>query len=75
MTLGDWLKSRNMTHDDLARRLGCDRSAVTKWVGGRLPRKDVLRRLKEITDGSVTADDFLESEDESPQSIELPRAS
>lgn len=68
MKLADWLKSQNMTHDDLARQLGCDRSSVTKWVGGRLPRnKDVLKRIRELTDGKVTANDFVSDEEASPE--------
>lgn len=63
MTLGEWVRTKGMSHDDLAARLGCDRSTVSRYVSGhRMPRRPVLERITEITGGEVTANDFLTAE-------------
>lgn len=62
MQLGEWLQSRNMSHDAFADLIGTDRSSVTKYVAGqRTPRPEVLVRIIDATGGEVTANDFLPS--------------
>lgn len=54
-----WLSERHMSHEAFADMIGTDRSAVTRYVNGRMPRQHILRKIVEATDGAVTANDFV----------------
>ena len=60
MRLGDWLAERQMTREQFGALVGVDHSAVTKWVHGRMPRREHLAKIREATGGLVTPDDFVE---------------
>lgn len=63
MTLREYMKLNSITDAEMALRIGCSRSAVLKWrYGDRIPRADQLRRIAAITDGAVTANDFMAPE-------------
>ena len=48
----------DITQDQLAKKLGVDRTTVTKWETGKsLPRSDVLRKLAGVL--GCTIDDLL----------------
>lgn len=67
MRLGDWMAQEHISQDELATKLGCDRSTVTRYVGGkRRPRAGMMRRIRSVTNGAVTANDFvgLDEDDE-----------
>lgn len=62
MKLLDYLKANSISDEDFARRVGVSISvgAVRKWkYGERVPRLPELVRIEELTDGAVTARDFL----------------
>lgn len=59
MKLGAWIKDRNMTLEAFGQLVGADKSSVSRWVDGTVPRHSTLRRIKEVTEGAVTADDFM----------------
>jgi transcriptional regulator with XRE-family HTH domain len=59
MTLGDWLMQQGMSRRAFAARIGCDQSAVTKYVLGRVPRPAIIERIREATGGAVTANDLV----------------
>lgn len=70
MTLSEWLRSQNMSHEEFAERIGRDRSAVTRYVNGtRMPRREVLEQIADVTDGAVTANDFVEPPAPAPEPI------
>lgn len=51
-----------MSRADFAKAVGVSEVAITRYVGGkRMPRPDLLVKIKEATRGAVTADDFLPS--------------
>jgi DNA-binding transcriptional regulator YdaS (Cro superfamily) len=61
MTLAEYLSWKQLKDGPFAALLGVDRSAVARWrTGARVPSKDHMRRIREITGGAVTADDFFE---------------
>lgn len=60
MKLGDFLKNNDLTQAEFAAWVGIDQSAVAKYVGGRIPREEVMRRIFKVTNGAVRADDFYD---------------
>lgn len=60
MTLHEYMNGQSITDADMAVKLGCSEGAVKKWrYRERTPRPDQLRRIFEITEGAVTANDFM----------------
>lgn len=60
MHLKKWLKSNRMTIAEFADQAGYSSGAVAKWVQGeRFPRIRAIKKIEEITDGSVTVQDFF----------------
>jgi transcriptional regulator with XRE-family HTH domain len=61
MTLSEYLSWKQLTDDAFASLVGVDRSAVTRWrTGARTPSRAPMKRIREVTSGAVTADDFFE---------------
>lgn len=63
MTLNDYLTKTGLSHAAFANEVGdVTEHGVKKWARGeRLPRRNALRRIAEVTGGMVTATDFLNS--------------
>ena len=61
MKLIDWMKQKNLDDEAVATLHGdCSAGAVKKWkYGERIPRDAQMRRLIEISEGAVTANDFV----------------
>lgn len=60
MTLSEYMKAKALSDAEVAASLGCSEGAVKKWrYGERTPRPDQLRRIHDLTEGTVTANDFL----------------
>ncbi len=64
MTLREFAEHRNMSNEQLAAwlaaQVGVSRSGARKWVyGERTPRGLQMVRVLALTDGLVTANDFL----------------
>jgi len=72
MRLGDWLARERMSGTELARRLGVDDATVNRLIPRdgkkqvRRPSWDLVRRIHDVTEGAVTANDFM-SEDQPPR--------
>lgn len=61
MNLEAWLSQQNMSDDDFASLAGVDRTTVSRWKRGkRFPKPAQLARVAELTNGAVTAGDFVE---------------
>ena len=64
MKLGTWLKDNNHTHNtfvNYAYEKGASFSihALAKWCRGvRIPRKEEMQIIYDLTDGNVTPNDF-----------------
>ena len=59
MKLADYLDERNLTHSDMARRIGTSTEAVRRYANGlRLPKPEIMGRIIETTEGVVEHADF-----------------
>ncbi len=63
MLFREYMERSALTDEAMAVLLGgCSAHAVKKWrYRERVPRPAMLRRIVEVTDGAVTASDFLAS--------------
>lgn len=63
MTLSDFLLGKGYTQREFAQLVGISQPAIARYVAGRrMPLRKHLMRIREVTDGKVTADDFLPGE-------------
>jgi len=73
MKLADYLTDNGLTPAAFAEKLGVHRGTVCRWIKAPEPGKPVhgpsrtmVARIKVITDGKVTANDFADTTDELP---------
>lgn len=60
MRLSDWLRITKTRRGEFAARIGVSAGYVTQLCNHHVwPGKDVASRIREATNGDVTADDFL----------------
>lgn len=60
MTLAKWISAADLTDAEFARRLGISRQALSRYKAGtRIPRPHILHRIMSLTNGAVTANDFV----------------
>jgi len=60
MGLNEWMDSVGMTDGEMAQRVGCSRSAISRYRSGeRMPRPDTLIKLVEATNNDVSPMDFV----------------
>lgn len=60
MTLRQYLALTGLTQQQFAMQIGASQGAVSRYVIGlRMPRREHLRRIIEVTDGAVTPTDFV----------------
>lgn len=63
MTLIEWLAEKDITVPEAAKVFGVTIFAVRKWISGeRVPRPRTQSRIKRITKGLVSGDDWLPKE-------------
>lgn len=60
MKLDEYLNKTGMTHSDFAKLIGCEQPTVTRYVKGRIPSRDVILRISQVTNGAVTPNDFYD---------------
>lgn len=62
MKLSAFKTEQKLTDDALAALIGdCSVSALRKWFSGeRIPRKDQMERIAEVTGGKVLPNDFYD---------------
>lgn len=63
MTLSEYRNNKGLSLGALARLIGvANRSVVKRYENGdRIPRAKIMQRIKTVTGGLVTADDFYPS--------------
>lgn len=63
MRLSDWLGQNNITHTEMADRIGgVTPEAVRLWAGGeRMPEVKWITRIVEVTGGEVGISDLYEA--------------
>ncbi|WP_406853517.1 helix-turn-helix domain-containing protein [Alsobacter sp. KACC 23698] len=60
MKLADYLAKHGLSHSDFAAKISVSQASVTRYVQGqRTPRPAHMRRIREVTRGAVTANDFI----------------
>jgi hypothetical protein len=60
MRLVEWLARERMSRSELARRIERSRSYVSELCDGtKWPSRDTAASIAVVTEGAVTADDFL----------------
>lgn len=60
MTLQTYLSTHGISIREFADSIGVKWTSVWRYVNGeRVPRPVVMRRIREVTDGKVTADSFV----------------
>jgi DNA-binding transcriptional regulator YdaS (Cro superfamily) len=65
MTLAKYLGCCSITSAAFARQVGVSKQAMFKYVHGlRIPAPGIMVRIREATDGAVTADDFVDQRHE-----------
>lgn len=62
MKLSEFLSTRAISQTKFAEMIGVRQAAISRYVGGRMPRREHLLSIRQATDGAVTADDFLPAE-------------
>jgi transcriptional regulator with XRE-family HTH domain len=62
MKLGEYIKAKGLSAEGLAGAIGgVSASGVRKWVAGeRIPRRDQIEKIAEITGGDVLPNDFFD---------------
>jgi len=61
MTLKQYLAQHNIPPDRFAGELGVSIPTIYRYLSGdRFPTPDNLRRIRDMTGGAVTANDFLD---------------
>ena len=61
MQLIEYRKLRGLTRLQIAGELQTTENTVYRWeTGKQMPRREDLKRIKEWSNGAVTADDFVE---------------
>ena len=62
MLLNDWMIKVGMTDAEMATKICCSRSAISRYRSGeRMPRPEVLTKLVDVTSGEVMPMDFVRS--------------
>ena len=60
MTLAEYLDQEGLSITEFAERIDVTHETVRRYVAGqRLPRRAVMKRIAEATDGAVTANDLF----------------
>ena len=60
MRLDDWIAQRGITREAFAALIDVEAPTVTRYANGdRVPRPRIMRRIIEVTEGQVTANDFI----------------
>lgn len=64
MKLSAYLKLHGIKRGEFAGRIGVSNGRVTQLCDGGWPSLDLAERIAAATDGAVSADDFLRTEEE-----------
>jgi transcriptional regulator with XRE-family HTH domain len=59
MRLADWLKKEGKTQGEFADACGVSQGAISQLIAGGWISQGLAAKIKKLTKGQVTADDFL----------------
>jgi hypothetical protein len=58
-----WIRSQGLQQQEFAKLIPVRPTAVCRWLSGeRIPRPNQIRRIVEVTQGQITANDLLRLE-------------
>ena len=60
--LKNWREQRDLSSADVGRLIDCTRLSIDRYEAGRMPKQPYLDRIVAMTDGAVTANDWLGKE-------------
>jgi transcriptional regulator with XRE-family HTH domain len=60
--LKKWRLKRNLSAAEVGRKIDCTRLTIDRYEAGRMPKQPYLDRIVVMTDGEVTASDWLGKE-------------
>jgi transcriptional regulator with XRE-family HTH domain len=61
-SLKKWRLKRNLSAAEVGRKIDCTRLTIDRYEAGRMPKQPYLDRIVVMTDGEVTASDWLGKE-------------
>ncbi len=62
MKLGKFLDERGLTCGEFGEQVGVSTEAVRLWASDqRIPKKEFMEKIADVTAGSVTANDFYQA--------------
>lgn len=64
MTLSEYFQKHKTKRRQFADKIGVSLRSLAYYLNGRLPSKEVLSKIHQITQGQVTANDFFHMGDE-----------
>ena len=65
MKLKSYRTEKNITLADLAAKVGVSEVAMSRYERGeRIPRRDVMSKIEQVTDGAVQPNDFFDTHGE-----------
>jgi transcriptional regulator with XRE-family HTH domain len=74
MTLQQFLSQNGLSQHTFAKMAGITQVTVSRYVNGlRLPRRAHMKRIYEVTGGSVTPNDFFAVREDSTPNPEIPQ--
>lgn len=60
MKLKEWRNKKGLSQEDIAKSLNTTQESVSYWENKEImPRKEALQAIMELTNGKVTANDFI----------------
>lgn len=59
MNLAKYLAENGIKPAAFSREINVSRAAVSRYVSGRVPKGEILQRIRTVTKGKVTPNDFL----------------
>ena len=60
--LKNWREERNLSAAEVGRSIDCTRLSIDRYEAGRMPKQPYLDRIVVMTEGAVTANDWLGKE-------------
>jgi transcriptional regulator with XRE-family HTH domain len=67
MRFSEYMTKHSLKDEEMAERIGCDRSYVVKLRGGKVPSSEMMATIARRTDGAVQLSDWF---DDLPQADE-----
>lgn len=62
MNLAEYLQANGLSEAEFAEKIETSQSAVNRYCGERVPQRDVMRKIIQVTGGLVTPNDWYRSE-------------